>query len=106
MREHKPVVWAPAAKQDLRDIWRYFARVGSPEVADRLLRDIELAAKRLERRYHLGRKRDELMLGLLSLTVHPHAIFYRVTETAVEVARVLHERRDFPAIFSRRDGER
>jgi toxin ParE1/3/4 len=102
MPEAKLVVWAPSAKQDLRDIWRYYARVGSPEVADKILRDIDRASERLGRRYHLGRKRDELMLGLQSLIVHPHTIFYRVPGASVEIARVLHERRDFPGIFSRK----
>jgi len=41
------VIWAPAAKRDLRDIWRYFVRVASPEVADRLLRDIRQASLRV-----------------------------------------------------------
>jgi plasmid stabilization system protein ParE len=29
------IIWAPAAKRDLREIWRYFAEVASLEVADR-----------------------------------------------------------------------
>jgi toxin ParE1/3/4 len=101
MPKAKPVVWAPAAKRDLLDIWRYYARVGSPEVADKLLLDIDRAAARLERQHHLGRKQDELMAGLQSIIVHPHTIFYRVSDTAVEVARVLHERRDFSRILSK-----
>ncbi|SEB91126.1 toxin ParE1/3/4 [Rhizobiales bacterium GAS191] len=101
MPEAKNVTWAPFAKRDLRDIWRYYARVGSPEVADRLLREIDRAGVLLERRYHLGRKRDELMPGLQSVIVHPHTIFYRVSDASVEVVRVLHERRDFPGIFSK-----
>jgi plasmid stabilization system protein ParE len=28
--------------------------------------------------------------------VHPYAVIYRVTDDAVEIVRVLHERRDLP----------
>ena len=45
--KNSPISWAPAAKRDLRDIWRYFARVASIEVADRLLRDILRASERV-----------------------------------------------------------
>jgi plasmid stabilization system protein ParE len=40
--------------------------------------------------------------GLQSVIANPHTIFYRVSDSSVEIARVLHERRDFPGIFSRR----
>jgi plasmid stabilization system protein ParE len=39
------VVWAPRAKQDLLDIWRYYARVASPDIADDILRGIERVAE-------------------------------------------------------------
>jgi toxin ParE1/3/4 len=103
MPEAKRVVWAPVAKGDLGDIWRYYARVGSPEVADKLVSEIDRAGERLGRRYRLGRKRDELMHGLQSVIIHPHTIFYRVSDASVEIVRVLYERRDFPGIFSKRE---
>jgi plasmid stabilization system protein ParE len=39
------------------------------------------------------------MPGLRSVLVHPYLIFYRLTDTRVEVARVIHGRRNFAAIF-------
>lgn len=63
------IVWAPKAKQDLLNVWRYFARVASPEIADKLLRDINLAAERLGERPLLGRAREELLSGLRSVSV-------------------------------------
>jgi plasmid stabilization system protein ParE len=36
------------------------------------------------------------MSGLRSILVHPYAVIYRVTDDAVEIVRVLHERRDLP----------
>ena len=95
------VSWAPAAKKDLRDIWRYFVRVASSEVADRLLRDILRASERVGQRPLAWRVRDEVMPGLRSILVHPYVLFYRVKAGTVEIVRVLHERRNFAAIFSK-----
>ncbi len=87
----KPLVWAPKAKQDLRNIWAYFVRVASPEIADQVLGEIDQAAARLGDRPYLGRTRDEVLPGLRGV------LFYKVTDTTVEIVRVLHERRDFSA---------
>ena len=97
----KRVVWSPKAKQDLRNIWRYFVRVASPEVADKLLYEIAQAGKRAGERPLLGRSREEVMPGLRSLLVHPYTIFYRVSDAGVEVVRVLHERRNFSTAFNK-----
>ncbi len=99
--ENSRALWAPRAKQDLRDIWHYFARVGSPEIADKLLADISHAAQRAIDRPLSGRARNELLQGLRSTLVHPFTIFYRVKDAGVEIIRVLHERRDFAAIFTK-----
>jgi plasmid stabilization system protein ParE len=45
--KHRRVVWAPKSKRDLRDVWRYYERVASPEIADKLLREINHAGQRL-----------------------------------------------------------
>ena len=93
------VVWAPRAKRDLADVWRYYAGVASIEIADRLLRDIDEAARRLSDNALRWRARDELMSGLRSALVHPYVIFYRIENGTVEIVRVLHGRRNFAAIF-------
>lgn len=93
------VVWPPKAKQDLRQIWRYFARVASPDIADKLLREIRDATERAAERPFLRRTRDDVMPGLRAVLVHPYTVFYLVTDSTIEVVRVLHERRDFSAAF-------
>jgi plasmid stabilization system protein ParE len=65
--EHRRVVWAPRAKQDLREVWRYYARVASPDVADKLLRDISQAGERLKEEALMWRARDDVMPGLRSV---------------------------------------
>jgi plasmid stabilization system protein ParE len=39
-------------------------------------------------------------MGLRSVSVSRYVVFYRVTKIAVEIVRVLDERRDVDAIFS------
>ena len=99
----KRVIWSPAAEQDLLDIWAYYARVGSPTVADNLLRDIQRAGEAVAEHPLLSRDRRELLRDLRSVVVHPHVIFFRVRDDDMEIARVLHGRRDFPAIFSQEE---
>ena len=95
------VVWSPEADRDLLDIWAYYARVASPEIADNLLREIDRVGEGIGENPLLSRQRDELLPGLRSVIVRPHVIFFRIRDSVVEVIRVLHGRRDFPAIFGR-----
>jgi toxin ParE1/3/4 len=94
------LVWAPQARRDLLDIWAYYTDVASSEVAERLLHDIDRAGMRLLRHPLSGRPRDDVSPSLRSVLVPPYAILYRVTEANVEIARVLHTRRNFAAAFS------
>jgi toxin ParE1/3/4 len=99
--EPRRIVWAPAAKNDLSDIWRYFIGVASQEVAERLLRDIQRASERVGQRPLAWRARDEVLPGLRSILVHPYVIFYRPKDEIIEIVRVLHQRRNFAGVFSR-----
>jgi toxin ParE1/3/4 len=101
--KRRRVIWAPKAKQDQREVWRYYSRVASPEIADKLLRDIDRAGERLAQQALLWRARDDVMPGLRSVLVHPYIVFYRLTDTSVEIARVIHGRRNLAAIFGRRE---
>jgi len=96
----RELIWAAKARRDLIDIWKYFARTAPPEIADKLLRDIRTAAERLRDHPFSGRPRNEIASDLRSILVHPHAIIYRVTEINVEIARIIHERRDIAAAFA------
>jgi toxin ParE1/3/4 len=98
----RDVLWSPQSEQDLVDIWLYYAAVASPELANQLLEEIKAMADRLGE-HDLGRIRPELGTGIYSFPVPPYTIFYRFLDAhreAVEIARVLHERRDFGAILA------
>jgi toxin ParE1/3/4 len=102
-RKYRRVVWAPKSKTDLQDVWRYYERVASPEIADKLLHEINEAGQRLTDEALMWRARDEIMPGLRSVIVHPYTVFYRIHDDIVEIARVLHERRDLARVFSRKN---
>jgi toxin ParE1/3/4 len=101
-KKSRRVNWAPAADNDLRSVFRYYAREASPATADRMVRDIMQTGAHLAHRATTWRKRDDVAPGLRSVLCHPYVIFYRVDDTSVEIVRVLHEQRDFNAIFGKK----
>jgi toxin ParE1/3/4 len=94
--------WSSTAEQDLREIWRYYVSMASADVADEMLNQLKDAGRKAAEQPLLRRPRDDIAPGLRSVLVHPYAVFYRVADDAVEVMRVLHQRRDLAAILGRR----
>ncbi len=101
--EKKPL-WTRRATQDLREIWRYYARLASPEVADKLLFDLLAGADKIAERLLTWRPREDLAPGLRGFRVRSYGLFYRVVPAGPEILRVLHERRDLAAIFKKMRG--
>jgi toxin ParE1/3/4 len=100
MAEHKRrLVWSAEAEDDLLSIWRYGNEEWSPAVADQHERTLWRACQRLLENQELGRSRDELIVGLRSLLVDPHVVFYRTSPIAIEIVRIVHEREDTEMIF-------
>jgi plasmid stabilization system protein ParE len=106
MKNKWRLIWSPAAKEDLLNMWRHYARVASPEIADKLLHEIEFAADRLKDDPLRWRLRMEVMPdlkgGLRSVLSHPYTVFYQLDDDDVRVVRVLHERQNFAAFLSDR----
>jgi toxin ParE1/3/4 len=94
-------VWALAAQQDVDDIWDYYALNVSEEAAGRLVREIEAAAERVARLPLTGSPRQRLLPGLRCVRAPPYLVFYRIVAGAIEVIRVLHERRDLDVAFEK-----
>jgi toxin ParE1/3/4 len=91
--------WSRRAERDIREIWTYYATKASAELASKVLLAIEAAAGRVADHQMAGRPRDDLRPGLRSVLAHPYIVFYRVKESDVEIVRVLHERRNLPAVL-------
>jgi toxin ParE1/3/4 len=93
-------IWSPAGQQDLIDIWGYFVRLASAEIADGLIGEIIGATELIAKNPFTWRERSELLRGIHGLPVHPYTVFYRVVDGVPEIVRALHERRDPMQIFS------
>jgi toxin ParE1/3/4 len=74
--------------------------VAGRRTADRIVREIGEACLLLEDAPLGGRARNEVRPGLRSIASSPHVIFYRVTNDAAEIVRVLDGRRDLDEIFA------
>lgn len=96
----RPLIWSPEALADLAGIWGYYADAAGPKTADRMIRDIERACRRLQRHPLGGRPRVELRADLRPIVVTPYVVFYRLANEVPEVVRVLHGRRDLDEIFA------
>lgn len=96
---HGEVLRTPEARLDLCDIWEYIAD-DNVSAADRLVEEIDAKCKFLARMPELGRLREDLSPRLRSWVVGNYMIFYRPQPNCIEVIRVLHGRRNFPALFN------
>lgn len=93
MASHQLVV-APAAKNDLKEIYQYGLRQWGRAQSESYLSTIKNQFWLLTQQPLIGTERPELMLNTRSLPIESHALFYRVTANRVEVIRVLHGRQD------------
>ncbi|MGY3448676.1 type II toxin-antitoxin system RelE/ParE family toxin [Bradyrhizobium sp. USDA 4353] len=96
-------LWSPEAASDLDRLWDYLADAAGSPTADRILRDVQRTATVLIEFPHAGRSRDELQLGLRSISVGAHVVFDRVTTDGPQIVRVIDGRQDIVAIFANQD---
>jgi toxin ParE1/3/4 len=66
-----------------------------------MLREIAETGEHLADRALMWRARDDVAPGLRSVLRHPYVISYRVNNGSIEIARVLHGRRNFYAVFKK-----
>ncbi|MDR1264998.1 MAG: type II toxin-antitoxin system RelE/ParE family toxin [Propionibacteriaceae bacterium] len=92
------IVVRPLAKRDLDEAAAYLADIDT-DLALRLFDDVERASIRLETFPFVGR---EPYRGVrrVALDVFPYHLYYRVTDHAVHVIALLHNRRG-PDVVSR-----
>lgn len=83
----------PLAEADLEEIWFYTVEHWSIEQADIYVRDLVATMEHLARGDKTGRL-CIVMEGYFQYAVGSHIVFYRVTDTALDVTRVLHQRMD------------
>jgi toxin ParE1/3/4 len=94
----KLIVSAPADR-DVRSILRYTQRTWGERQRDAYADDLARAMDELVDFPGLGRKRDDISLGLHSRPVREHVIYYLFDDVTVTIARVLHARMDAADAF-------
>ena len=93
MASHQLVI-APAAKNDLKDIFQYGLRQWGQAQSESYLSTIKNQFWLLTDQPLIGIERPELLPDTRSLPIESHTLFYRVTANRVEIIRVLHGRQD------------
>jgi toxin ParE1/3/4 len=93
MASHQLVI-APAAKNDLKDIYQYGLRQWGQAQSESYLSTIKNQFWLLTQQPLMGTERPELLPDTRSLPIESHTLFYRVTANRVEIIRVLHGRQD------------
>ena len=84
---------SPLAETDLEDIWLYTFRTWSLEQADSYHAGFIAAFEGLAAGRKTGRPVD-VRDSYLKYAVGSHLVFYRLTNTSVDVMRVLHQKMD------------
>lgn len=92
------------AEKDLEDIWVYLAQQDEI-LADRKIAKILDRFPMLAQFPNMGRKRDELHIGLRSFPIKPYIIFYSQIPEGLEIVRILHQSRDIENQFEDDDAE-
>ncbi len=89
------VVLRQEAINDLNNIWQYTSAKWSEKQADKYYATITLACKRIGDNPEIGKEYTEIDRNLLGLKSGKHIIFYQfISESKIEVIRILHERMD------------
>lgn len=86
------------AEQDLEDIWCYLQQQDKLQ-ADNQISQIINRFPMLSQFPDMGKKRDNLLVGLRSFPVPPHIIFYNKTSDSIQIIRILHQSRDIDNQF-------
>jgi toxin ParE1/3/4 len=92
--------FAPEARQDIRDILIYTVKQWGKRQQLEYQIALAHAFDRIRDNPHLGRPRDDLMLGVRGFVLREHAILYTIDEDAITVLRVVHTRTDISSALN------
>lgn len=93
MISHQLII-APAAQNDLKDIYHYGLRQWGQTQSENYLAKVKNQFWLLTQQPLMGIERPELLPDTRSLPIESHTLFYRVAANRVEIIRVLHARQD------------
>ncbi|WP_339378689.1 type II toxin-antitoxin system RelE/ParE family toxin [Calothrix sp. NIES-2100] len=73
------------------------------EQSERFLSKLDAKFAKIAQFPNLGRRRDEILPGLRSLTIDNYLILYMPIEQDVEIFRIISGYRDISALFAEED---
>lgn len=92
------VTFSPKSREDLLDIGDFVAK-DSPAAARRLVLKLASRCRQIGRAPLGYPRREELAPGLRMAVLGKYVIFFRVTDGAVRIERVLHGARNLPILL-------
>jgi len=78
------------AQTDLRECWKYSYRKWDIKQANTYYDLLVKAIDGLAGNPEIGRKRDDVKVGIRSIQVKKHTIYYKVTSQTIVIIRVIH----------------
>jgi toxin ParE1/3/4 len=90
---------SPLAEEDLYKIISTTMSTWGNEQAKVYAQNIEAALIKLAQYPNFGRERNEIYKDAKSLPVEKHIVFYQVSDSGIDVARILHQRMDLSKHF-------
>jgi toxin ParE1/3/4 len=85
---------SPLAEEDLYKIISTTMSSWGNEQAKEYAQNIDAALIKLAQYPDFGRERNEVYNGAKSFPVEKHIVFYQVSVSGIDVARILHQRMD------------
>ena len=87
------------AIRDIEEIADYIASQHGLEQGERWLSKLNAKFSSITQFPKMGRQRDEILPGLRSLSVDSYLIFYTISQSGVDILRVVSGYRNLTALF-------
>lgn len=100
MATHRRLVITAAAERDIDKIYAHIS-TDSPKRGAHQIARILHASDMLREFPDVGRDRSRLDNGLRSIVERPFVVFYYTEDTAILIARIIHQRQDIESELSR-----
>lgn len=85
-----------SAYEDLEAIWEYTMKTWSIYQADKYYSEIITAFELICKNPSAGKSAHNIRIGYHTFKINKHLIFYKVTESEVDIVRILHIQMDIP----------
>lgn len=88
-------IFSPRAQTDIEEVWEYTLSRWGVDQAEVYIRQLQTAIEAVAVDPGRGRPCDDVRAGYYRLAVGSHVLFYRLTNSEVDIVRILHRRMDF-----------